>query len=74
MFTAPHEQLTSYDINQSACVPVGRILCMVVRDSVWRYMTPANRILEPKARNAAKLSTPSRTNAPTVRAKAETAT
>jgi len=37
-------------------------------------MLPANRMLEPKARNAAKLRTPSRINAPTVSAKAKTIT
>ena len=46
---------------------------MVVRDRASMYKAPANRILEPKARNAAKLSTPSKMNAPTVSAKAETA-
>jgi len=45
---------------------------MVVRDRASMYKAPAKRILEPRARNAAKLSTPSRMNAPTVSAKAET--
>ena len=43
---------------------------MVVRDNATTYKQPANRILEPRARNAAKLRTPSRINAPTVSAKA----
>jgi len=47
-------------------VPSGRMLFIVLRVIDITYMTPANRTLEPRARNAAKLRTPSRTNAPTV--------
>jgi len=60
--------------SHSKCVGVGRILRIVLRDKAKTYMAPANRMLEPRARNAAKLRTPSRINAPTVRAKATTVT
>ena len=71
--SAPWQQfIILYAYDQSTCVPAGRILRIVVRDKATTYMIPANRMLEPKARNAAKLSMPSRTNAPTVSTKAET--
>ena len=61
-------------VSHSVCIAVGRILCMVLRITTTMYMSAANIALETTARNAAKLRTPRRMNAPTVRVNAETAT